>query len=223
MSGSGISWAIFQVCTSLQTDNHASTPPLLFFYRPNSLPATQPTASKYWRQIAPVETFNKTYNTFASWVKDNVFIMLVIPTTMTTSKWSLLESTATLQRVLDNQFTQASHSQRWTESFSHTRFSDSYRDTWTILVPIGKNRNTDAGQLLLPNQWHHCHTQRSFWILFTSMKCVCFSRNASMIGGGFAPSPDLTLSFFKIKFLFKNLKFYSANQCVPRRRHKSKH
>jgi len=32
------------VCTSLQTDNHASTP--LSFYRPDALPATQPTASK---------------------------------------------------------------------------------------------------------------------------------------------------------------------------------
>ena len=30
VSGSGISWAM-QVCTSLQTDNHASTPPLSFF------------------------------------------------------------------------------------------------------------------------------------------------------------------------------------------------
>jgi len=29
-----------QVCTSLQTDNHASTPPLSF-YRPDALPATQ--------------------------------------------------------------------------------------------------------------------------------------------------------------------------------------
>ena len=38
-----------QVCTSLQTDNHASTPPL-FFYRPDVLPATQPTVSKHWRQ-----------------------------------------------------------------------------------------------------------------------------------------------------------------------------
>ena len=28
-----------QVCTSLQTDNHASTPPLRFFYRPDALPA----------------------------------------------------------------------------------------------------------------------------------------------------------------------------------------
>jgi len=31
-----------QVCTSLQTDNYASTPPLSF-YRPDALPAAQPT------------------------------------------------------------------------------------------------------------------------------------------------------------------------------------
>ena len=37
-----------QVCTSLQTDNHTSTPPLSF-YRPDALPAAQPTASKHWR------------------------------------------------------------------------------------------------------------------------------------------------------------------------------
>jgi len=35
-----------QVCTSLQTDNHASTPPLSF-YRPDALAAAQPTASKH--------------------------------------------------------------------------------------------------------------------------------------------------------------------------------
>ena len=35
-----------QVCTSLQTHNHASTPPLSF-YRPDALPAAQPTASKH--------------------------------------------------------------------------------------------------------------------------------------------------------------------------------
>jgi len=34
-----------QVCTSLQAANHASTPPLSF-YRPDALPAAQPTASK---------------------------------------------------------------------------------------------------------------------------------------------------------------------------------
>jgi len=33
-----------QVYTLLQTDNRASTPPLKFFYRPDALPATQPTA-----------------------------------------------------------------------------------------------------------------------------------------------------------------------------------
>jgi len=36
-----------QVCTSLQTDNHASIPPLSF-YRLDALPVTQPTASKHW-------------------------------------------------------------------------------------------------------------------------------------------------------------------------------
>jgi len=35
-----------KVCTSLQTDNHASTPPLSF-YRPDALPAAQPTASEH--------------------------------------------------------------------------------------------------------------------------------------------------------------------------------
>jgi len=35
-----------QVCTSLQRDNHASTPPLSF-YRPDALPAAQPTVSKH--------------------------------------------------------------------------------------------------------------------------------------------------------------------------------
>jgi len=34
-------------CTSLQTDNHASTS-TLSFYRPDALPAAQPTASRHW-------------------------------------------------------------------------------------------------------------------------------------------------------------------------------
>ena len=43
-----------QVYTSLQTDNHASTPPLSF-YRPHALPAAQPTALKYWRPTLSTE------------------------------------------------------------------------------------------------------------------------------------------------------------------------
>ena len=39
-----------QLCTSLQTDNHVSTPPHSF-YRPDALPAAQPTASKHWRHV----------------------------------------------------------------------------------------------------------------------------------------------------------------------------
>ena len=37
-----------QICTSFQTNNHASTPPLSF-YRPDALPAAKPTALKHWR------------------------------------------------------------------------------------------------------------------------------------------------------------------------------
>jgi len=36
-----------QVYTVLQTDDHISIPPLNVFYRPDALPATQPTASKH--------------------------------------------------------------------------------------------------------------------------------------------------------------------------------
>ena len=48
----GLGWQWHQldhmqiICTSLQTDNHASTSPLSF-YIPYALPAAQPTASKY--------------------------------------------------------------------------------------------------------------------------------------------------------------------------------
>jgi len=38
--------SIMQVCISLQTNNNASTPPLSF-YRPDAIPAAQPTASKH--------------------------------------------------------------------------------------------------------------------------------------------------------------------------------
>ena len=47
-----------QVCISLQTDKHASTPPLSF-YGPDALPAAQPTASKYWRPKPPTYMYAK--------------------------------------------------------------------------------------------------------------------------------------------------------------------
>ena len=49
-----------QVCTLLQIDNHASTPPLIF-YRPDALPATQPTVSKYWRHHTCMKKWNDPY------------------------------------------------------------------------------------------------------------------------------------------------------------------
>ena len=49
--GSDISWTIcksFEPRSRVQTDNHACTSPL-GFYKPDALPAAQPTVSKYWR------------------------------------------------------------------------------------------------------------------------------------------------------------------------------
>jgi len=44
-----------QVCTSLKTDNHASTPPLSFFYRLDALPATQPSVkAPKWSKILKI-------------------------------------------------------------------------------------------------------------------------------------------------------------------------
>jgi len=40
-----------QVCTSLQIDNYASTPPLSFFYRLDARRDAQPTVLKHWRQL----------------------------------------------------------------------------------------------------------------------------------------------------------------------------
>jgi len=50
VSGSGISWAI---CKSAPHPRQITTPAShhSFFYRPDSLPATQPTAAKHWRPI----------------------------------------------------------------------------------------------------------------------------------------------------------------------------
>jgi len=49
VSGSGISWA---TCKSVPRSRQIITPALHYslFYRPDALPATQPTASKHWRQ-----------------------------------------------------------------------------------------------------------------------------------------------------------------------------
>jgi len=50
VSGNGINWAI---CKSAPwpTHNHASTQ-TVSFYRPDAFPATEPTASKHWKNLA---------------------------------------------------------------------------------------------------------------------------------------------------------------------------
>ena len=62
VSGSGISWA---ACKSAPRSRQITTPAPHHsgFYRPDALPAAQPTASKHWRQITqPTAYCNKSYD-----------------------------------------------------------------------------------------------------------------------------------------------------------------
>ena len=58
MSGSGISWAI---CKSASRPRQITTPAphRSVFYRPDALPAAQPTASKHWRHNSKISTSTK--------------------------------------------------------------------------------------------------------------------------------------------------------------------
>ena len=47
-----------QICTLLQTNNHASTPPLSF-YRPDALPAAQPTRVKALKERSALMNWDK--------------------------------------------------------------------------------------------------------------------------------------------------------------------
>jgi len=57
VSGSGISWAI---CKSVSRSRQITTPAphCSVFYRPDAIPATQPTASKHWRHIVHICNHN---------------------------------------------------------------------------------------------------------------------------------------------------------------------
>jgi len=93
---------------------------------------------------------------------------------------------------------------------------------WTKLVPTG---NTETGC----NQWRHCwakivlftYVRHYSWNAFVLFEMRVFLKFI-ILWVGSVPPQIIPPSFFKIKFQFRNRKFYSANQCVPKR-HKSKH
>jgi len=59
-------------CTSLRTDNHASTLPLSF-YKPDALPSAQPTVSNHWRKILHLTVSNNIYFNWFPSQNDKVF------------------------------------------------------------------------------------------------------------------------------------------------------
>ena len=83
VSGSGISWAI---CKSAPHSRQITMPALhsSVFYRPDALPATQPTASKHWRQ--------KHWRQKRQVVHNKVLHKSTLPSTLTL-QWSRCPST----------------------------------------------------------------------------------------------------------------------------------
>ena len=78
MSGSGISWAI---CKSASRSRQITTPAPhhSVFYRLDALPATQPTASKHWRQDVFIKSINILHiKAHLSWT-----VVIVVITTAT--------------------------------------------------------------------------------------------------------------------------------------------
>jgi len=73
VSGSGISWAI---CKSAPCFRQPTTPVHhhSVFYRPNALPATQPAASKHWRQYSLNEIGIKLISTDRNPVKTKLVL-----------------------------------------------------------------------------------------------------------------------------------------------------
>ena len=78
VSGSGISWAM---CKSAPRSTQMSTPApqQSVFYRPDALPATQPTASKHWRHNEQATYINSTDYSVDSQSIDICSIYLKIP------------------------------------------------------------------------------------------------------------------------------------------------
>ena len=93
-----------------RTDNYASTRPLKFFYRPDALPAAQPTASKHWRHIRlSGNSIRQTVHTHCASV-----LSLVHSTPKT--EWTRVLNTCISTRV----FTSQSHDQSWTQSINQS-------------------------------------------------------------------------------------------------------
>jgi len=84
-----------QVCTLLQTDNHASTP-ALSFYRPDALPAAQPTVITNSNNCYVITVITYLVYNVCTVKRVWVFISLVTSSNLTTQ---LTTVTAMLQGV----------------------------------------------------------------------------------------------------------------------------
>jgi len=138
-----------QVCTSLQTDNHASTPPLSFFYRPDALTAAQPTASKHWRHFKKLNLTKQNKNNYNNSL--SLPFVLCIFTTWN-SAWNLASNffarldQLTLGRSTPKWYRQHLTTSIWLvlNNFINRRFTTKSTDDRSDL---------SSGQASKPNRW----------------------------------------------------------------------
>ena len=93
VSGSGISWAIYK---SAPHSRQITTPAPhhSVFYRPDALPAAQPTASKYWRQNRE-SYYNNSNNRTVHVISITIIVIKLTNTTKTCDNRVLMFSTIT--------------------------------------------------------------------------------------------------------------------------------
>jgi len=80
------------ICTSLQTDNHASTSPLSF-YRPDALHDTQSAASKHWRHKSTSNNCSVFTHRFL-WLSRHKYLVLSVRVELSPTEWTWVGCTA---------------------------------------------------------------------------------------------------------------------------------
>jgi len=120
-----------QVCILLQTGNHASTPPQVF-YSPDALPFTQPTVSKHWRHNRQIN-WRQTHCIMAmKWL----WVAACISTNKTQHNILLCMKWLLWRQVNTTDFTETTCTQLLTDTQLHTPVNATYTFVMSVFTGI---------------------------------------------------------------------------------------
>ena len=140
-----------QVCTSLQTDNHASTSPLSFFTGLDALPAAQPTASKHWRRMVTTMSSIKITEPIEmpfriwTWVESGNHVVGGGLDPTSRGKWAIWGTPPAMQAFRQNSLNTCLHRDR--EFCLATKMSSCLYDM--IITVLSHNKITDIDVAML--------------------------------------------------------------------------